>query len=611
MKPDPLPVPTERFQNNFSISRGPQPSRLWRWLRSRVAWNLRAARFLSDGKHRLDHPHEAEFPFVLAEAVVKLREPQWEKKRGLTRGKIENLRRACRTIGGAGLSPGEIFSFWNEVGPPWRVRGFRMGDEVRSGYEMPVIGGGLGLLSGALFEAASQAGLMVIERHASHFQSGDREFHDVGADVRWGELDLRLAAPTDEVRIEARMTPDELIVRIRGRVPILHRLNHHASDLVEEPPRAAQNLPKRSSSIATQMESHIRTAAILDGYVPEFESYLSGELIDLFLVPANGVMRSGPRWFKPATARRTTIWFAAWKRTFELWRAKRQGRIVARVQMKTAEELARALARRLPYDIEHVIVSQDFLPFLWRMGALAGRSFDVLLTRPPLSVIHEKLDRAHEILPSSAVLKEYRAERSIVEAESEAFVYADRVITPHEEFAKYFPNLRKLEWQKPVVEPPADVRRPQYLLFPASLAAHQGAHAALAVADEVGLPLLVAGEDLERLAVSSDQVQFVAPSEIPWHEVAAVVHPTLFAAWPRLHLHALALGIPVIASEACGLEEGHGLTIVPFADEKEILSAVERALMRESDMFRETRHLARFHSSHSGAANHSGPESVL
>lgn len=48
-------------------------------------------------------------------------------------------------------------------------------------------------------------------------------------------------------------------------------------------------------------------------------------------------------------------------------------------------ELARIYARRIPYTATHLVVSQNLLPHLWREGALAGRTFDVLMTRLPLA----------------------------------------------------------------------------------------------------------------------------------------------------------------------------------------------------------------------------------
>lgn len=533
------------------------------------------------------------FPFELGTSISKLKSTTDPREQRLVLGKIENLRLACRTIDGAVIEPGELFSFWGQMGPAWRVRGFKTGREVREGCIIPTVGGGLCQISGALHEAARTAGLEIVERHRHTARLDDVPFSpERDATVFWNYVDLRIRAPADSrIAIEARLTPEELIVRIRAeRKNVGTRADGAASrDSSLVAPRivescdscgeksCARHVPGAAGlpAVAARVDGHVKTAAILDNVEPEFESYLSGELIDTYLLPAKGRRY---KWYVPSSAELKVAWIQGlWRAMFFRFGARR-GRIAAELKLLASERLAEAFARMIPYDVEHLIVTQDFLPFLWRLGALGGRTFDVLLTRPPLAVVHRRLDEAASHLPRLAHLKEFRAPAGVVAAESEAFVYADRVITPHEDDSREFPNLRKLEWQRPVVEPSPGVRNPHFLLFPANLAAREGVHAALGAAEQIGLPLLVAGRDLEGIAAPSDAVRFTTVEEIPWHEVAAVVHPTLFESWPRLHLHALALGIPVIATEACGLEEGDGVTFVPFNDEPTLVRALERVL---------------------------------
>jgi glycosyltransferase involved in cell wall biosynthesis len=168
-------------------------------------------------------------------------------------------------------------------------------------------------------------------------------------------------------------------------------------------------------------------------------------------------------------------------------------------------------------------------------------------------------------------------------AERQALLAADRVVTPHADYATMFSRIRKLEWERPVVEPPPFARRPGALLFPADLAAREGAHAALIAADRLNLPLLVLGKDVEGLGADSRHVHFIKSAELPWHEIAAVIHPTLFESWPRLHLQALALEIPVIATEACGLSEEAGVRLVSFADDEALTRALDRSIVKETD----------------------------
>lgn len=337
--------------------------------------------------------------------------------------------------------------------------------------------------------------------------------------------------------------------------------------------------PSSSDSGSAQTKSD-KSVALLDHYIPEFETVIEGELIDWMFVPSYGRRY---RWSR-AGARLKRFPFTAFRRfVYTKWMKRRSNSELPYLatELKTAEWLALRYAEALPRDVNRLVVVQDFLPFLWLVGALKDREYEVLLTRPPFQVIREKLKNA---LPNSKSLSEFHVDEALVAAESAALEKAERVITPHEEYAKYFENVRIVEWETPQVVPPAAVRQPKSFLFPADLVSREGAHAALAAAEALEVPLLVAGSNVEGLAVDSDLVMFIKRSEIPWHEIAAVVHPTLFESWPRLHLYAQALGIPVVGTESIGLSEGEGVHFVPFGDEEELRRTLERILAREVDV---------------------------
>jgi glycosyltransferase involved in cell wall biosynthesis len=76
--------------------------------------------------------------------------------------------------------------------------------------------------------------------------------------------------------------------------------------------------------------------------------------------------------------------------------------------------------------------------------------------------------------------------------------------------------------------------------------------------------------------------------------LAAVVLPALIEHQPRTLLAALAAGIPVIATPACGLPAQPGLTLVVEDDAASLRSALEVALgARTSSPLYEERDLAR------------------
>jgi len=157
------------------------------------------------------------FPHLLAESVTPLFTDADPRERPLMLGKNENLRLACDSINGCVLNSGQIFSFWKQVGPPWRSRGFVMGREVREGCVVPSIGGGICQLSGSLLEVASLAGLEVIERHGHTALPADVPHHPGrDATVFWNYVDLRFKARVS-VRLECFLTAEQLIVRVFGR----------------------------------------------------------------------------------------------------------------------------------------------------------------------------------------------------------------------------------------------------------------------------------------------------------------------------------------------------------------------------------------------------------
>lgn len=343
--------------------------------------------------------------------------------------------------------------------------------------------------------------------------------------------------------------------------------------------KLSEPYPRVSSSAGVALSRTEKSAALLDQYIPEFETVIEGELIDWLFVPSYGRRY---RWNRTG-ARLKRFPFTAFRRfLYSKWMKRRSASAQSYLatELKTAEWLALRYAEALPPDVNRLVVVQDFLPFLWLVGALKNRRYEVLLTRPPFAVIKEKIETA---FGNSKHASGFEVDERLVAAEAAALENAERVITPHEEFAKYFENVRIVEWEAPLVVSPAEVRQPKAFLFPADLVAREGAHAALAVAEALEVPLLVAGSNAEGLAADSDLVVFVKRSEIPWHEIAAVVHPTLFASWPRLHLYAKTLGIPVVGTESIGLPEGEGVHFVPFGDEGELRRALERILARESD----------------------------
>ena len=183
---------------------------------------LQMKRALADaaaGPPRIKMGRVEEYPFVLTESVSPLLTSHSPAERPLLLGKMENLRIACSRLHGRVLERGEVFSFWRQVGPPWRIRGFVTGREVRSGCIIPTTGGGLCQLSGSLLELAVALGFEITERH-SHTALPPDVLSDPRRDatVFWNYVDLRFRSSLP-VLFESYVTQDDLIVKLRGMKP--------------------------------------------------------------------------------------------------------------------------------------------------------------------------------------------------------------------------------------------------------------------------------------------------------------------------------------------------------------------------------------------------------
>lgn len=127
----------------------------------------------------------------------------------LERGKRRNVALAATAIDGLAIGPGASFSFWRCVGPVTAGRGFVAGMELSSGCAVPAIGGGICLLSNALYQLAAQCGWTILERHGHTAAVGDVLALD--ATVAFPHVDLRFAAARPAV-ISAELKGDVLVL---------------------------------------------------------------------------------------------------------------------------------------------------------------------------------------------------------------------------------------------------------------------------------------------------------------------------------------------------------------------------------------------------------------
>lgn len=182
-------------------------------------WGLRLRRAAADLMPASPLRHTPE-PIELTSLQAEHRSPLMADvdaaERDFQLGKIVNLKRAADGLDGVVIPKGEVLSFWRQVGPPTRRRGFAVGRMLQQGCLVPSVGGGLCQLSNGLFEAAVQAGCGIVERHAhSRVVPGSAAEAGRDATVAWNYVDLRVRVPIT-LRLEVKLENGDLVVRFLG-----------------------------------------------------------------------------------------------------------------------------------------------------------------------------------------------------------------------------------------------------------------------------------------------------------------------------------------------------------------------------------------------------------
>ena len=560
----------------------------------------RAFRDLGCGPRRLAAADDPGFSTVLGESRTKLWSADHALERRYEFGKVHNLRRAVRRLDRVILPPGGLFSFWKQVGRASRDRGFVVGRMLQEGCLVPAIGGGLCQLSNALYDVALQAGCDIVERHA-HSRTVPGSAASVGRDatVAWNYVDLRFQA-RQALQIDARVERDELVVRLRGRAGEGARST--ASRAFARAPASVRPVHPgdAAQSCATCGETaclrHERRAVIADGVTaflvdenwPEFQDYVreARRAPDFLGMPLNGMRWrvARYRWNTHGFARVDAASLASVARALALRRLPAQGAARRGAEQRAAERIAGRLSRLLAPEVTRVCVAQSLLPFLWREGHLGGREVEVLMTRLPMAELHTRLDQARAAHPERDTLGDFRAPDWLIAAEAAALDYAGRIITPHAEIARLFPGKTvRLDWRIPTVAPAGPAaRRPDRIAFPGPTIARKGAWEVREAARTLDLEVVLCGSELEG-AGFWDGVRTLHPAPESggdaWLEgVGAVVQPAIVEDRPRHLLAALAAGVPVIATTACGLSGQDLLTIVPENDPQALIAALRQTL---------------------------------
>ncbi|MBS1723826.1 MAG: VanW family protein [Armatimonadetes bacterium] len=522
---------------------------------------------------RLDQVGEALPTELLAESRSRLYVTNDTREQALELGKVHNLRAACRRLDRTRIDAGETFSFWRQLGRTTRCKGFVKGRQLQEGCLVPARGGGLCQLSNALYQAALEAGLEICERHChTRIVPGSEAAVGRDATVAWNHIDLRFQSEHDVV-LETKLTATELIVRLWGSHPPAKSvlpLRREMSQL-----KMARGCDSCGETECHRhqpgQEAHTMTAALHGPLPSEFLSFVGTAGIKAYVPRTESSQDSAARAFPL---------LSLWRSVGLRFRSNSPPQRRA-FELKADRSLALAMARALGPEATHIVIDVRYLATLWREGVLGGRTYDVLLTRWPLRLIHGRLDEAAEKNPDRVLLSDFRAREEEVDAEWAAIQGADRVFTAHSYVAKELgPNVEKLAWALPERAP---VQAGKVVAFPGPTAARKGAHDVRQALRETGAHARILGSQLEGPGFWDDvKVVPVRPGEHWLEGVGLVVAPSEVEERPHRLLEALACGVPVVTTRFSGLEGQQGVTIVEPGDIGALVDAIEALVSRTS-----------------------------
>lgn len=500
----------------------------------------------------------------------------------LTAGKIQNLRIAAGLIDGVEIPAGEVFSFWKYLGRPSRRNGYVIGREIREGCIVPSIAGGLCQLSNALYDAAIKAGFQILERHKhSKVVKGSLAEQDRDATVKWNYVDLRFCS-NEGFRIEIEMDSDYLYVRFRGKPQNNPLFNLRYVPQIEASPLndcySCWNTDCYICNTKGKVSNTGVVTYILDEKWSEYEAYVNKNIKkqDFIIQPFSygflKVLKRKGEFWNIERGRNIFNNKAGLKRLLSFHQNK--GKNVFSWQLKEDEKLVKALIRKIPIETTHLVVSQNLLPFLYKYYALAGRTYDVLMTRSSIKQLQFDLDVAYAKNSDSPTLSDFRAPDRIINLESKSLGNAMKIITPHRKIAAEFCNSEILEWN---IKPLKFTILGEKVLFPASLLARKGAYEIRQLVKEIGFQLVVYGKATENPDFM-DGIDFEYSQQNIFENIGLVILPAYAEHCPRLVLKAISQGIPVIVSDACGIERDTKIDVIPTGDYQALKEKVQQML---------------------------------
>jgi glycosyltransferase involved in cell wall biosynthesis len=212
------------------------------------------------------------------------------------------------------------------------------------------------------------------------------------------------------------------------------------------------------------------------------------------------------------------------------------------------------------------------------------------MTALPMYAIQQRLDEAYKLHPESRTLADFRADERLIRAEREALARANKIVTTHTAIAELFvEDVELLNWETPTRVVSLSTKRPRLnadkplVVFPAATVGRKGCYELRDALNGLDVKLLALGPVIESpdfwsgIDMEHDASNWLSRADV-------VVLPAFVEHKPRRLVEAVAAGIPVIASTACGVANVPKIELIVPGDAADLRLKVLNAL----DLERET-----------------------
>ncbi|MGI6752178.1 MAG: VanW family protein [Anaerovoracaceae bacterium] len=166
-----------------------------------------------------------------------------------------NVKLAADYLSGSIISPGEVFSQNEKLGPYTEEKGYKAGQSYLGSSITKTVGGGVCKVATTLYNVSVAAGLEVVERY-NHFMPVSYVPHGQDATVSYGSKDLKFRNNTEEpILIWAKGIGNKLYIAFYGKKePPDVEWGHQILNRIEAPKDYVTNtaLPKGEERIIVE-----------------------------------------------------------------------------------------------------------------------------------------------------------------------------------------------------------------------------------------------------------------------------------------------------------------------------------------------------------------------